>query len=244
MTAQGRDNVPRSDPVVCEANRRWRLPALSIIVLSASACSIRHAVPVDPGATFAAHQVHGRVVIDRLKPAPYAELVPPRLVHHPGDPTFVLRSERQTLAALWLRGPAHVEVRQGGATAARLIGEVDADWDEGAIRLTLRPNDGAPLRAGPFQREGAGTGPAALNRTVETTLDIAGTYRAPLRDPSGSSTGWFRIRVPRDGDEPPLMYEALLPPSLDDSLAAAAAVVLGTEVDWIQRHALDLHRGT
>ncbi len=41
----------------------------------------------------------------------------------------------------------------------------------------------------------------------------------------------------------PFVYEAMLPPSLDDNLAAAAVVVLGTEIDWIQSHALDLYRG-
>ncbi len=230
-------------PAVREGRERWPLPALSIIVLSAAACVMARQLPVDPGVTFAAHEAHGGLVIDRMKSVRHAELMPLRWVRLPGDPTFLLRSECQTVAALWLRGPAHVEVRQDGSTAAPLIGGVDADWDGGAIRLTLRPANDAPLRAGPFQREDTGTGPAALSRTVETSLDIAGTYRAALRGPSGLPNGWLRVRVSPYGAGPPRVYEAMLPPSLDDNLAAAAVVVLGTEIDWIQSHALDLYRG-
>jgi hypothetical protein len=40
------------------------------------------------------------------------------------------------------------------------------------------------------------------------------------------------------------LYDGLLPAAVGPGLAAAAAVALGSELDWIEDHALDVYRGS
>jgi hypothetical protein len=42
----------------------------------------------------------------------------------------------------------------------------------------------------------------------------------------------------------PEMYEGILPPGIDEGLAAASAAALGEEIDWIENHTYDVYRGT
>jgi hypothetical protein len=82
-----------------------------------------------------------------------------------------------------------------------------------------------------------------LSRRAVTTLDTVGLYRAEIRDRGGRPVGWLRVRVSLV-DDPPRVWEALLPPGVGAGLAAATTAALSSEIDWIQDHALDVYRGT
>src|SRR6184192_3118588 len=187
-------------------------------------------VPVDPDVTFAAHDEHGRMVVDRL----------------PGDgaavATFVLRRDGETISALWLGAPGEVEVRASPSRSAPLLGTVDASRDDGAIRLSLRPAGGAALRTDVLERTSPGGGPAVLTRTAQTVLDVRGTYRAEVRDAAGKPAGWLRVRI-GPYQPAPRIYDGVLPSGFPPGLAVAAAIAVGSEVDWIEAHAIDVYRG-
>jgi hypothetical protein len=135
------------------------------------------------GATFAAHQVHNGFRIDRLQGGGTGVVESARWINWPGSPQFRVRAEEAPLGDLWLIAPAHVEVRE--RSVPRTVGDVEPAWDDGAIRLTLRPASGALLRSGLFQRIG-GSGYSVLSRNAQTLLDVHGTYRAenPRRERS------------------------------------------------------------
>src|SRR5438876_2614912 len=134
---------------------------------------------LDPGATFAAHQVHNGFRIDRLQGGGTGVVESARWINWPGSPQFRVRAEEAPLGDRWLIAPAHVEVREGGAPHP--TGDVEPAWDDGAIRLTLRPASGAPLRSGPFQRIG-GSGYSVLSRNAQKPLDVHGPYPADILD--------------------------------------------------------------
>ena len=74
-----------------------------------------------------------------------------------------------------------------------------------------------------------------LTRTANTSLDLRGTYQATLRDPEGRDVGWLRIQVsPRSNVM--TNVEGVLPPTVGEGMAVAAAETLGAEVDWIGYH--------
>src|SRR5216683_4257914 len=104
------------------------------------------------GATFAAHQVHNGFRIDRLQGGGTGVVESARWITWPGSPQFRVRAEDVPLGDLWLIAPAHVEVRERSVPGT--VGDVEPAWDDGAIRLTLRPASGAPLRSGLFKRIG------------------------------------------------------------------------------------------
>ena len=82
-----------------------------------------------------------------------------------------------------------------------------------------------------------------LSRNAQTVLDVRGTYRAALRDAKGGETGWLRVKVTPYA-ESPRIYDGVLPAEVGPGLAAATAVALGSEIDWIENHALNVYRGT
>src|SRR2546428_13188998 len=125
-----------------------RLPLLALLI----GCSpvVLPASELDPGATFAAHQVHNGFRIDRLQGGGTGVVESARWINWPGSPQFRVRAEEAPLGDLWLIAPAHVEVREGGVP--HTAGDVEPAWDDGAIRLTLRPASGVPLRSGPLKR--------------------------------------------------------------------------------------------
>ena len=203
---------------------------------------LRRPVPVDPEATFAAHQEHAGLVIDRLARDSSGALRPPSWFRRPGAPSFVLVAGGERLAAYW-PDTERVIVRRAPSTEAPVVGEVTSSWDQGSIRLALQPAGGPAFRSDPFAREGAGTGPATLTRTAQTIIDVRGTYRATLRDSSGAAVGWLRTRI-TPYQEASRIFDGVLPAVIQPELAVAAATALNTEIDWIEDHALDVYRGT
>src|SRR5262245_51007806 len=145
--------------------------------LAALACG-RAAAPVtaDPDVSFAAHTVHGGMVMDRVPGGGTANL------EHPGSwlrttggiPTWVLKSDGDVLAALWQVGGSRVVVRQEPTTVAEVAGEVIDDWDDNAIRLTLYAAGRSALRSDVFTREGAPTRSSRLSRSAQTNGDVRG----------------------------------------------------------------------
>src|SRR5438046_2287629 len=84
---------------------------------------------LDPGATFAAHQVHNGFFIDRLRGGGTGIVEPARWISWPGSPQFRVRTEAATLGDLWLIAPARVEVRE--SAPPRTAGNVEPAWDNG-----------------------------------------------------------------------------------------------------------------
>jgi len=218
-----------------------RLAAVLVGVAAVGCATLHQNVPVDPAATFAAHQEHRELVIDRLGPGRSGTLRPAGWLRLPGSPTFLLQADGDTIAALWLSG-ARVVVRQKPSEAAPLVGEVVPSWQDGAVQLTLQPAGGPALRTDHFVRMGVGSTPT-LTRAAQTVLDLRGSYEGTVRDANGGAVGWFRVRL---GPylPAPRIFEAALPAAVPSEIVAAAAAALDAEVDWIEDHVLNVYRGS
>ena len=197
----------------------------------------RAASELNPEATFAAHQVHAGFVLDRLQ-RDASGVVEQANINWTGIAKFRVRTAEGTVGDLWLTAPASVTVREAGG---RNAGDVAPAWDNGAIRFTLHPPTGSPLRLGPFERVGGGAGYSVLSRNALTLLDVAGIYRATVFDAHDQPVGWLEVKVV----EPfrPRVYEGLLP-GTSPTAEAGLMLALNSEIDWIENHALDVYRGT
>jgi len=215
--------------------------AVIVLVLPAGCVLRPPSVSVDPGATFAAHREHGAIAIDRLERGRSGRLEPPSWFRWGAKPSFLLESDGQTLAALWLAG-SDVTVRSAPTDDAAAIGRVRPDWDDGAIRLSLEPHGGEAFRTDVLSRSQPGGGLSTLRRGGQTTLDVRGVYEAQVRDRRGVAVGWLRTRI-SPYQEAPRIYEAVLPAAVPPALAAATAAALDAEIDWIENHSINVYRG-
>lgn len=224
--------------------RRMRAPGTALATALVLGCAFHpRTLPVEAGVTFAAHLEHAGIVFDRLPGAGQAIAKPPSGFRLPGRPAFFLERDGTRVAAFWLPEPSTVDVRAGDSTSAPQLGRVTPDWDDDAIRLTLRREDAKPLRTEVFAREWTGGATAALSRATRSTLDVRGSYRAPVRDASGAAAGWFRVRIGPYLDAPRI-YDGVLPADVSPELTAAAVLALSSEIDWIEAHTLDVYRGS
>ncbi len=197
-------------------------------------------VPVDSGATFAAHQEGRRFTIDRPANSPPDTIRWADTFRGPGDPAFAWRQGDAVRAAYWVDGARTVTVRDGTSVSAQPGGAVLSSWDENAIRLRFQPVTGAVLLTDTFDRLGGGTGPARLSRATQTILDIRGDYRAVVRDTEGTDVGWLRVRVgPYQAAQ--RVYDGALPRAVSNELAAAAMLALADEIDWIERRSYNVY---
>ncbi len=124
-----------------------------------------------------------------------------------------------------------------------MVGAVEPSWENNAIRLALKPAGHPALRTDRFGREDIGGGMTVLGRTAQLSIEVPGVYRATLRDSDGRVVGWLRVSIGLHQPSPE-MYEAVLPPDVDEGLAAASAVALSSEIDWIEDHTYDVYGGT
>ena len=211
--------------------------ALALLLAGAAACGPRDDAvrlpPPDPGATFVAHGVHGGLAIDRLG------TTSGRLEASTFG-RFVLRTQGSPAAVLRLTAPATVVARAGTSATAPVTATILPTWIEGAIQVSV-VCEGTTLRAGPFVRTDGRAGLPTLSRNGQTSLDARGIYRAPLVDERGTPHGWFEVRVPPP-DEPRVVSAAL--PELPAEAGPALALALVSELDWIDDHTLDVHRGS
>jgi len=195
----------------------------------------RAASELDPQATFAAHQVHAGFVLDRLQPDATGVVEQAHVINW--VPEFRVRTGGGDVGHLRLTAPASVRVREVGVKEA---GDVAPAWDNGAIRFTLRPAAGPPLRFGLFERIGGGAGYSVLSRNMLTLLDVQGIYRATVFDVHDQPVGWWEVNVV----EPfrPRVFAGALP-RMSPAAEAGLMLALSSEIDWIEDHALDVYRG-
>jgi len=188
-----------------------------------------HVPPLDPRVTFAAHRESRGLVIDRLSSSSDgpAELV---AAGSPWDPAFRLE-QRHGPAAIISSRNGRAAVRTEGASSS-LLGQVDAELDDGAIRLTLQPGPGEVVRTTVFHRLGGGQG-EALGRSARSVLEVRGEYRADLKDASGALIGWLRVRVGKYQPYPRI-YDGVVPSSVNGALVVAATQMLDAEIDHIE----------
>ena len=211
-----------------------------LFVLAACAAPLR-ALSTDPKADFTAHLEHQGLVIDQAHNGEPAVLVPAGSLFSSG-PNFQLQAGGKTLAALWVEDPGHVTVRRTADPASPLIGRVEATWQQGAIRLTFKPVDGPPLQTGRFHRVDGPAHPDLLSSQATTVLDLRGMYLATLRNAQGGEAGWMRVRI-SPYQESRRIYDADLPASVSEPLAAAAVVLVNSDVSYTRSRAVDVYLG-
>src|SRR5262249_54898166 len=197
-------------------------------------------VPIDPDVNFAAHVEHDHIILDRVPGVHGGVVEAPGWFHWGTTPSFVVLSEGKKVANLSLTAPATVQVRSGDG-AGSVLGSVEPSWDDNAIRLTLHSPDAAVFRSDVFARAVTGGGPAVLTRSAQLIIDVRGTYRAALRDPKGGEAGWLRVKVTPYA-ESPRIYDGVLPTAVGPGVAAATAVALGSEIEWIENHTVNVYR--
>lgn len=226
---------------------RWRSSCAAALVVCAACIAGGPVAPPTPGkdasalnpqATFAAHQVHAGFVLDRVQGNATGVVEPANIIAWTGIPKFRVRTGASTVGDLWLTAPASVTVREAGVPEP---GAIAPTWDDGAVRFTLRPATGAPLRFGPFERIGGGAGYSVLSRNALTLLDVQGTYRSTVFDAHDQPVGWLEVNVV----EPfrPHVFAGVVPGTSPAS-EAGLMLALNSEIDWIENHALDVWRGT
>ncbi|MGH3056372.1 MAG: hypothetical protein ACRDL7_15465, partial [Gaiellaceae bacterium] len=179
-----------------------------------------------------------QIFIDRME-GKTAELVRTPSSSSMDGPTHVLQVDGRTVAGLWVADGGEATVRATVDPAGPMIGTVKASSEQGMIRLTFKPTNGAPVYTDGFDRTEAHLSePNALGATMLSVRDLPGVYRTHLCDGSNIDIGWFKVSIA------PYMaasrgYTAVLPPGLNGTLAAAAVVLLESQIHDIERAALD-----
>jgi hypothetical protein len=191
-------------------------------------------IPAEPGVTFAAHTVHGGLVVDHMQNGDTGMAQPEgglsSLTHPEYDVHFNGANGDRRLV-----GTGPIVIHRGTSDEGPVSGRVEPSWDDQAIRLTLRPTNGPPLKTDVFSRTDAAAGMDEITRTANTSLDLRGSYQATLRDPEGRDVGWLRVEVSPRGATM-TKVEGVLPPTVGEGMAVAAAETLREEVDWISQH--------
>jgi hypothetical protein len=237
-----RHRIMTTNPTLQRHNERHGVPgrplggsllALALALVGSSCVADTQPVPVDPGLTFAAHEVHAGLVIDRTTHGGTGIATPAAGLHF-FEAALVLRTDGTSDRELRITGPGRVVVeRRTPEPGPAELGLVEPSWVNNAIRLTLRPADGPPVQSGRFHRVDQDAGLSVLTRNDQDRIDLEGAYRATLRAPDGRDVGWLSLVV---GKSQPghVMYEGVLPPEIDDGMATAAAEALGSEIAYIE----------
>jgi hypothetical protein len=223
----------------CSRSSGRPAPWLVALVLALSGCArtLGLAPPdFDPKATFAAYRTHDGLAIARVEGGAHGAL---DAAGWSGlTPTYHLRLGDAAVAELQVPSTAQVVVRAAGTGAPE--GGVDPSWDDNAIRLSIRQASGARLRTRTFRAAETTSGLSLLTRNAQTTLDLRGTYRSDLRD-GDAIVGWLQVRVWEPSGR--RVYEGVFPQGFPVADAAAAALALDSEIDWIKRYVYDTNRG-
>jgi len=200
---------------------------LVVALLGGVGCAwFRGENPIDPTATFAAHNDSGGLVIDKMEGGQYGRLVPGGNPFSSG-PQLLIDTGNGPPAALWIVDP-DVVVRQSGDPSAPAIGRVDASWDDGAIRLTFVVEGNGTYHTTVFDRVSGGVAPNSLGPPADLTFHLARRYLAVVSDAQGAPAGWLRVRI-TGPLAPARTYEGVLPAAVNGPLAVAAVVRLERE---------------
>lgn len=226
-----------------DAINRWPRVArrcATLVGAVLTGCSAMGLAPpdIDPQATFAAYRTHDGLAIAR------AEGGSTGTIDAAGwsgfAPAYHVELGGQRIAELRVPSPGQVEIRASGTGA--VAGEVQPSWNDGAIRLAIRPAGGDALRTRSFRAVETTSGLSLLTRNAQSSLDLRGTYRSDLRDAGDRIVGWLQVRVWEPSGR--RVYEAVFPQGFPVADAAAAAVALDSELDWIKRYVFDATRGS
>jgi hypothetical protein len=212
--------------------------ATTVLAVLAGCATLGLAPPkLDPQATFAAYRTPDGLAIAR------AEGEATGTIDAAGwsglAPAYRVRVGGRTIAELLVPSTARVEVEAPAGGAVQ--GEVAPSWDDGAIRLAIRPKSGDPLHTRKFRRVGTSSGLSILTRNALTSLALRGTYRSDLRDDADRVVGWLQVRVWEPSGRN--VYEAVFPPRFPLPAAAAAVLALDSELIWIKRYVFDTTQG-
>jgi hypothetical protein len=194
---------------------------------------------LDPSATFSAYRTHDGFTIARAEGGKSGTIDPEGWSGW--APSFHVVLAGTTIAELRLASPAHVEIRDPGNPSAPLMGEIVPSWEDGAIRLTMRAQKQETLHTRSFRRTETTSGLAVLTRNTQITLDLRGTYRGEVRDDSSLPNGWYQVGIWEPSGR--RVYESNVPRDFSVAEAAAVAVALDSEVDFIRRTASNAYRG-
>lgn len=208
-------------------------PAALLLALLVGCARSHSVLVVDPDVTFAAHRDGDVFVLDRTRAGIPAVVEPASRLREDYASDLVLRPREGDPIGLWTIGRSRVLVRDGTSNFAPRAGEVVCDWDGGGIlRLTLHTRSAGVFPFDPFDGADDSRRPSRLARGARVD---ALAYRAVLRDARGEPVGWLRVLLPASEDAP-RRYDAVLPASVDDAVAAAAVVALDAEISWIAAH--------
>jgi len=194
-------------------------------------------IAVDPDVNFAVHHWIGGLVIDRTH-GHSALLVRAPSSTPASGPTHLFQVDGKTVAALWVSGRNQVTVRQTADPSGPMMGQVHVSDEQGPIRLSFELADGRSIHSGVFDRTNVHFEPNALGKEMLSVHDLPGDYRANLSDWQGGNVGWLRVEISQYMASSHL-YDGVLPDSLNGPLAAAAVLLLDSQVDNIEQSAVD-----
>ena len=219
----------------------FRLGSIAaVLAVAGTACALPPPThyAVDPVANFGAHVGRHGVVVDRMNDGNQALLVPESTGLFSRQSLFRLQENDRDVAAVWRDG-AKMVVRTAATPSAPEIGDVQADWSrDDALRLTFRTRNGEVYRTSAFRRTEGGAYPAMLGQAAYSTVEIPGVYFAEVRDSSGQAVGWIKVMTRYFGP-PRRVFEAYLPPAINGPLAVAAVKRVDSEINRMERHALN-----
>lgn len=211
--------------------KRWAGIGLVVGLLTSSSCAwLTSSPPAQPDINFAAHTESRGLKIDKMDGSEHGVLE--LSTTHGGPPQFVLRTSGVMTAALYVKGPVTV-VRRAPDLTAPVIGQVDASWANGALRLELKPEGKGPFSFSEFKRISGGASPTALGQPASLLIDLRGTYFANIKDSTGASAGWMRVQVDARW-QPDHVYEAMLPSEIDGPLAVAAVAQVDAVLNAVE----------
>jgi hypothetical protein len=219
---------------------RWHSLSVILCVGSAACAWIPREIPVDPQSTFAAYTVSDALFIEKMESGQQGRLVLSDSLPFEHDPQLVIKTSQGPLAGLWIEDP-DIVVRPIGDSSGPGLGRVHATWDDGAIQLTLTPEDNATYHTTAFSRLGEGA-PGRLGQAADMTVDLRGVYVATVSDAQGAEVGWMRVQIGVNWG-PMRLYQGVLPAAINGPLAVAAVARLERQIKQVLAQAVNPYIG-
>ena len=214
-------------------SRRCHFRWLVFAFIASAGCSLlkQDTVP-EPKTNLAAHSASRGVVVDQMGGDQHGVLV---ASNASTGPQFLLQTTGTTIAAFWINRSTTV-VRRGADATSPAIGQIDAIWEEQAIRFTLKPAAGGSFSTSLFKRVSGGASPEALGQPAVSLLDLRGTYRTEVVDAEGKLAGWMGVEVDTRWG-PAHVYTGMLPDEINGPLAVAVVAQLDAALNAVENNA-------